>query len=69
MIDLAELTLERVVERIGSTYYGKYRGLVSDVSDPENRCRIKATCPACSTASNAAGPCLCCPSRATATAW
>jgi hypothetical protein len=45
MIDLAELTLERVVERIGSTYYGKYRGLVSDVSDPENRCRIKATLP------------------------
>lgn len=45
MIDLAELTLERVVDRVGSTYYGKYRGLVSDVSDPENRCRIKATLP------------------------
>jgi hypothetical protein len=43
MNDLMEHTLERVVDRLGSTYYGKYRGIVSDVSDPENRCRIKAT--------------------------
>lgn len=43
MNGLIEHTLERVVDRLGSTYYGKYRGIVSDVSDPENRCRIKAT--------------------------
>ena len=26
-------------------YYGKYRGIVEDVSDPENRGRIRAKCP------------------------
>ncbi|MEO7336564.1 MAG: phage baseplate assembly protein V [Caldimonas sp.] len=45
MDDLVEDTLARVVERIGSTYYGKYRGIVADVADPENRCRIRATVP------------------------
>ena len=43
MEDLMEDTLERVVDRVGSSYYGKYRGIVSDIADPENRCRIKAT--------------------------
>jgi hypothetical protein len=42
MGDLLEDTLERVVNRVGSTYYGKYRGIVTDVNDPENRCRIRA---------------------------
>lgn len=46
MDDLLERTMERVVERLGTTFYGKYRGLVTDVADPENRCRIKASVPA-----------------------
>ena len=28
------------------SYFGKYRGIVTDVDDPENRCRIRATVPA-----------------------
>ncbi len=46
MADLMERTVERLVERVGATYYGKYRGVVTDVADPENRCRIRATVPA-----------------------
>jgi len=42
MGDLMERTLERAVNRLGSTYYGKYRGIVTDVDDPDNRCRIRA---------------------------
>ena len=42
MVDLMEHTIERVVNRLGSTYYGKYRGIVTDVDDPDNRCRIRA---------------------------
>ena len=42
MTDLVEHTLERVVNRLGSTFYGKYRGIVTDVDDPENLCRIRA---------------------------
>jgi phage baseplate assembly protein gpV len=42
MVDLMEQTMERVVNRLGSTYYGKYRGIVTDVDDPDNRCRIRA---------------------------
>jgi Type VI secretion system/phage-baseplate injector OB domain len=46
MQDILDRTVEKLVERVGSTYYGKYRGIVSDVADPENRCRIRATVPA-----------------------
>jgi hypothetical protein len=46
MPDVMERAVERLVERAGSTYYGKYRGSVTDVADPENRCRIRATVPA-----------------------
>lgn len=46
MNDLMEHTVERLVERVGGSYYGKYRGIVTDVDDPENRCRIRATVPA-----------------------
>ncbi len=46
MSDLMEGTVERLVDRVGSTYYGKYRGIVTDVDDPENRCRIRAKVPA-----------------------
>ncbi|HTN49235.1 MAG TPA: phage baseplate assembly protein V [Burkholderiaceae bacterium] len=42
MTNFVEHTLERVVNRLGSTFYGKYRGIVTDVDDPENLCRIRA---------------------------
>ena len=42
MADPTDQVLERVVERLGSSYFGKYRGIVTDVADPENRCRIRA---------------------------
>jgi phage baseplate assembly protein gpV len=42
MADPTDQVLERVVERLGSTYFGKYRGIVTDVSDPQNMCRIRA---------------------------
>jgi len=46
MADLMEHTVERLVERVGSSYFGKYRGVVTDVDDPNNQCRIRATVPA-----------------------
>jgi hypothetical protein len=46
MPDLLERTVERLVERVGSSYFGKYRGIVTDVGDPNNQCRIRATVPA-----------------------
>jgi len=46
MADVMERTVERLVERVGSTYYGKYRGIVTNVDDPDNQCRIRATVPA-----------------------
>ena len=46
MDDLMEQTIERLVERVGSSYFGKYRGIVTDVDDPNNQCRIRATVPA-----------------------
>lgn len=41
-----EELVAQLVERVGSRYYGKYRGIVTDVSDPNNQCRIRATVPA-----------------------
>ncbi|MGH6689627.1 MAG: phage baseplate assembly protein V [Gammaproteobacteria bacterium] len=46
MSELMEQVIERLVERVGSSYFGKYRGTVTDVDDPENLCRIRATVPA-----------------------
>ena len=46
MSDLLERTVERLVERAASSYFGKYRGIVTDVNDPGNQCRIRATVPA-----------------------
>ena len=46
MPDVLERNVERLVERAGTTYYGKYRGIVTDVGDPNNQCRIRATVPA-----------------------
>jgi type VI secretion system (T6SS) baseplate-like injector VgrG len=43
MPDVMERHVERLVERVGSTYFGKYRGIVTDVDDPNNQCRIRAT--------------------------
>jgi hypothetical protein len=46
MGNLLDTTVERLVERVGTSYFGKYRGIVSDVDDPNNMCRIRATVPA-----------------------
>jgi hypothetical protein len=46
MGDLLDTTVERLVERAGTSYFGKYRGTVTDVDDPKNMCRIRATVPA-----------------------
>ena len=46
MPDLMEHSVERLIERTASTYYGKYRGIVTDVEDPNNQLRIRATVPA-----------------------
>jgi type VI secretion system secreted protein VgrG len=37
--------LTQLVERLDSTYYGKYRGYVHDVNDPDGRGRIRAIVP------------------------
>ena len=36
----------RLAERAATSYYGKYRGTVTDVDDPNNQCRIRAMVPA-----------------------
>ena len=41
-----EQTLMDILERIRHRYYGKYRGTVTDVDDPNSRGRIKAKVPA-----------------------
>ncbi len=46
MAGLLEDTVGRLVERVGTTYYGKYRAIVTDVDDPQNACRVRATVPA-----------------------
>ena len=46
MSSVLERTVEQLVERAGTTYYGKYRGTVTNVDDPDNRGRIRATVPA-----------------------
>lgn len=42
MINVTESIVEGLVERTGTSYFGKYRGIVTSVADPENLCRIKA---------------------------
>jgi hypothetical protein len=46
MANRVESTVERLVGRAGSSYFGKYRGIVTDVEDPQKTCRIRATVPA-----------------------
>ena len=41
-----ETLLVRVAEFQRTRHFGKYRGTVSDVSDPDDRLRIKARVPA-----------------------
>ncbi len=41
-----EDVVAQLVERVGGRYFGKYRGVVTDVGDPNNQCRIRATVPA-----------------------
>jgi uncharacterized protein involved in type VI secretion and phage assembly len=43
---MADELLERLIDRVDSRYYGKYRGFVSDNQDPDNLGRVKATIPA-----------------------
>ncbi|OIO71894.1 MAG: phage tail protein [Zetaproteobacteria bacterium CG1_02_53_45] len=37
--------LHQIAERMQNTYYGKYRGFVSDNNDPEHRARLRLTVP------------------------
>jgi len=46
MSGLLENTVARAAEHIATHFYGKYRGIVTDIADPDNRCRIKARVPA-----------------------
>ena len=41
-----EETVARVAQRVTSSYFGKYRGIVTDNNDPEKLCRIMAQVPA-----------------------
>lgn len=45
MSSVLERTVEQLVERAGTTFYGKYRGTVTNVNDPDDRGRIRATVP------------------------
>ncbi len=42
MADLLENSVARLNQRVATSYFGKYRGIVTDVDDPNNQCRIKA---------------------------
>jgi uncharacterized protein involved in type VI secretion and phage assembly len=44
-VELEDLVVQ-IAERQNSRHYGKYRGIVTDISDPDTLCRIKATVPA-----------------------
>lgn len=46
MSELLERTVERLVDRVANSHFGKYRGVVTDIDDPDDRCRIRATVPA-----------------------
>jgi hypothetical protein len=42
MTDCTENNVARLNQRVATSYFGKYRGIVTDVNDPDNQCRIKA---------------------------
>jgi hypothetical protein len=41
-----EALLVRMAETLRTRHFGKYRGTVSDISDPDDQCRIRAQVPA-----------------------
>jgi len=45
-MDTLEHTVETLTRQAGSRFFGKYRGTVTDVDDPDNNGRIKAQVPA-----------------------
>jgi len=45
MPNATEHLVERLVERSGTSYFGKYKGTVTDVDDPKKQCRIRAKVP------------------------
>lgn len=45
MATQTESLLARLIERVEGRYYGKYRGFVSDIDDPNNVGRVKARVP------------------------
>jgi hypothetical protein len=42
----AETMLVRLAETLRTRHFGKYRGIVTDIADPEDQCRIRAQVPA-----------------------
>ena len=46
MPQMLEQTVEQLTRQVASRFFGKYRGTVTDVSDPDNNGRIKAQVPA-----------------------
>jgi phage baseplate assembly protein gpV len=42
MADIVERNVARLNQRVATSYFGKYRGIVTNVDDPNNQCRIKA---------------------------
>src|SRR5438874_13671783 len=45
MLSQTDDVLARLVERVEGHYYGKYRGIVTDNSDPDDLGRVKAKVP------------------------
>jgi len=46
MAQTLERTVEQLVRQVAGSYFGKYRGIVTDNQDPEKLCRIMAQVPA-----------------------
>ncbi len=46
MSQTLERTVEQLARQVAGSYFGKYRGIVTDNKDPENLCRIMAQVPA-----------------------
>jgi uncharacterized protein involved in type VI secretion and phage assembly len=46
MPQMLEQTVEQLTRQVATRFFGKYRGTVTDVSDPDNNGRIKAQVPA-----------------------
>ena len=46
MSQTLERTVEQLARQVAGSYFGKYRGIVTDNNDPEKLCRIMAQVPA-----------------------